>query len=223
MGNVPKRPVGKADWRVGQATVGQEDQRYVAGGAGIAAAAGGAYVARERPSKLLPHTPARDAATKRINALPRDRTVTMDLDTLRQFRRNPGIRINDYGHTVSLARAMNQGTPLPPVRMRMVYGKQPFIMDGMHRINAAHMLGLTEVPVQLESSTDPRKFRFPGIYNRKSLKMQRRVPRQLTHDELRSLAAKEGGSPLNRWIRSHNRVKGTNPWVSSVKAVKFVR
>lgn len=216
--------IGKADWRFGPATVSQEDQRYVAGGAGLTGslAAGGAYAARKQPAIPFKQTPARTAATQRLLDLPVGTTVPMDLGTLRQFRRNPGVRIHDYRHTVDLARAMEGGAKLPPVTLRMINGKQPFIMDGMHRINAAHMIGLNEVPVRVESETRAPRFRFPRAYNRKSYKMQRTVPRRLTHEELRTGGMKISNSPINRWMRAHNKAKGSKPWNLKVKKIPFV-
>lgn len=217
---LPER-VSKAAWEIGPATVSDEDKKYTYGGAAGVGVGGGAYAARKQDAKFLPWTPTRRAAADRLMSLPTEKTVQMDLATLRQFRRNPGVRINDYRHTVDLARAMDKGTKLPPVTVRIVNGKQPFIMDGMHRINAAHMIGLDSVPIRIQEETRAPRFRFPNMYNRKSLKMQQRVPRQLSPQELRDFGQVKPKTPFGRFALKRNALKGGKPWNNAVARVAF--
>lgn len=208
--------------KLGVVSKGFSDERnggYVAGGVGAGGAlGGGAYISRKQPVRSLPMTQARRASADRIAQVGRGNTAMIDLRDLDQFRRGPGVRIKDYEHTVGLSHYMRNGGELPPVTVRIA-GGQPFIRDGMHRVNAAHMAGLRQIPVRIETEDSLWNVRWPEKYNRFTQKYQRSVPTYVPDSEARRIAGQKRSSIISR----HNAKKGLNRRTVNALKVPFIR
>jgi hypothetical protein len=127
----------------------------------------------------------------------------MPMSWLRDHIRGSGIRIGQKNRIKGLANSILEDGFTKPITL-WVYEDGPFVRDGMHRLEAAHMLGLKRIPVAIHHVEGERPTTdLRGRYHARRIQRQGELP--LRDTPFRNVKQEEG---FVRWFNERMAERG---------------
>jgi GNAT superfamily N-acetyltransferase len=127
----------------------------------------------------------------------------MPMSWLREHIRGSGIRIGQKNRIKGLANSILEDGFTKPITV-WVYEDGPFVRDGMHRLEAAHLLGLKRIPVAIHHVDGTRpKTDLRGRYHGWRIRRQGELPMRDT--PFRSVKQEDG---FVRWFNERMARRG---------------